>query len=147
MKKAGFTNVTAIPAKVVKTSSNSNLANTVKEISIDGELVEEGKKYKKDSSVSIFYIVLSDPDPRDLLDEAHAKSAFEKYGESIYKYGFKCHWLIGLIRHEQSSDGSWYFEVEVTITNMFDTKYKTVASGRVSGTNSSMKITNFSVED
>jgi len=79
------------------------------------------------------------------LDKNAAISAFEEYGASLYPYGFKCHWIADLIDEEQSSDGSWYFKVGVTIKNEYGTKVDAVATGIVGGTTYDCSVVSFDV--
>ena len=81
--------------------------------------------------------------PKDLKEHV-AKKAFEIYGETLYPYGFKCHWFKSLEAHEQSEDGSWYFKVGVTITNEYGASKEAVASGYINNTTEAVE--NFIVE-
>ena len=107
--------------------------------------MEDGKSYDKNDNVYIEYYVIKEESPKEKLDEGYARVAFENYGEQIYRYGFKCHWWVGLITHEQSEDGTWFFKVEVTIENAYGNKYKTIAEGKVSGTNNNPVVKDFYV--
>lgn len=73
------------------------------------------------------------------LTKAAAREAFEIYGESVFPYGFECHWLTGVITEEQSYDGSWFFKVEVTITNEYGTKQKVIAEGTINNITKSVE--------
>lgn len=77
------------------------------------------------------------------LDKYAARTAFEKYGKSAFPYGFKCAWTLGLIAEEQRSDGSWYFKVDVKITNQYGAKRDAVAEGVVSGTTATPIVGDF----
>lgn len=71
--------------------------------------------------------------------------AFEEYGISYYPYGFECHWTLGRIAEEKYSDGSYFFKVEVTVTNAYNAKRKTVAEGKVKYVNGSFTVDSFYV--
>ncbi|OPX92167.1 MAG: hypothetical protein A4E52_00108 [Pelotomaculum sp. PtaB.Bin013] len=86
-------------------------------------------------------------DHSDDLDKNTAIAAFEQYGKKLYPYGFKCHWIVGLINEEQSYDGSWFFKVDVTIKNQYGTERKAIAEGKVSGTDKNPKVDQFYVSD
>jgi hypothetical protein len=79
------------------------------------------------------------------LEKNAAERAFEEYGEKMYPYGFECHWIVDLINAEQSSDGSWFFKVGVTIKNEYGTNRKATAEGKVSGTTENCVIDTFYV--
>lgn len=143
-KDAGFTNVKT--KKDFKISSNEYESNTVSEITIDGSSAYSEEAYEPNAEVIITYCVeTASGRSNEELTESYAQIAFENYGESIYKYGFKCKWFVGLINEERRPDGSIFIKVEVTITNIYGTKYDTVAEGIVSGTDDSPKVTQFYV--
>lgn len=77
------------------------------------------------------------------LDKFVARTAFEKYGESKYPYGFKCAWTLGLIHEEQRSDGSWFFKVDAKVTNQYGATRSSVAEGVVYGTTASPTVKDF----
>lgn len=84
-------------------------------------------------------------DHSDDLDKYKARLAFEHYGEAIYPYGFKCHWITALRAEEQASDGSWFFKVGVTITNQYGTKMDTIAECKIGGTTAYPVVKDFYV--
>lgn len=144
-KEAGFTNVVAVEG-----SNYYNKAeNTVSGITADGESIGYEKKYKPSAKIVITYY--GDPKDYDSKEEDelslyYAKKAFEEYGESKYRYGFKCHWILDLIAQEQSEDGkTWYFKVGVTIENAYGNKYDAIAEGKVGGNDYNHKVTSFYV--
>ncbi len=144
-KDAGFTNVVAVESA----NYSNKTANTVSGINVDGSSISKEKAYKPDVKIEIkYYGNAEDYDSKesDELSLYYAKKAFEKYGESQYRYGFKCHWILDLIAQEQSDDGkTWYFKVGVTIENAYGNKYDAIAEGIVSGNDYSQKVTNFYV--
>jgi hypothetical protein len=71
---------------------------------------------------------------KDELPESTAKRAFEYMGEALYPYGFKCHWFTGTMVHEQYNDGSWFFKVQVTVTNKYGTEKDAIAEALVNNT-------------
>ena len=91
-----------------------------------------------------YELISEDRAPVKELREHIAQRAFEMVGEQLYPYGFKCHWFTGLEIHQQSYDGSWYFRVQVTITNQFGASRKAIASGYVN--NTTEDVENFRVE-
>lgn len=62
-------------------------------------------------------------------DEREAQQLFESYGEILYPYGFKCHWILDLVACEPQGDGTYYIKVGVTITNEYGTKMDAYAQG------------------
>jgi hypothetical protein len=85
-------------------------------------------------------------DHSDDLDKNFAKSVFEQHGAKEFPYGFKCHWIVGLINEEQFSDGSWFFKVGVTITNQYGVERKAIAEGSVKGTTENCVVDSFYVD-
>lgn len=80
------------------------------------------------------------------LDEDSAMTALQNYGDRQYPYGFKIHWISGRLANEQSvADGSWYFKVNVTVTNAYGADADGVCEAKVTGTSSSPVVQEFSV--
>lgn len=71
------------------------------------------------------------------VEQAH--KAFEYMGNALYPYGFKCHWYSGLIESWQSYDGSWFFKVEVTITNQYGASRKMTAEAYINNVTESVE--------
>ena len=143
-RDAGFTNVKI--EKNFEISSDEYESNTVSDITINGGSVYTDEAYEPDAEVIITYRVETvSGRSNEELTESYAQIAFENYGESIYRYGFKCHWFVGLINEERRPDGSIFIKVEVTIKNMYGQEYETIAEGIVSGTDDSPKVTQFYV--
>jgi hypothetical protein len=71
------------------------------------------------------------------VEQAH--KAFEYIGNALYPYGFKCHWYSGLIASWQSYDGSWFFKVEVTITNQYGASKKMTAEAYINNVTESVE--------
>lgn len=144
-KDAGFTNVSAVESA----NYSNKTENTVSGITADGSSISLDKAYKPNAKIEIkYYGNPKDYDSKeeDELSLYYAKKAFEEYGESKYRYGFKCHWIMDLIAQEQSEDGkTWYFKVGVTIENAYGNKYDAIAEGKVSGNDYSHKVTSFYV--
>ncbi len=84
-------------------------------------------------------------EPEKGLREDQARRAFEYVGEHMFPYGFECHWFSDLREHTQSVDGSWTFEVGVTITNQYGAEMKAIASAYVNNTTETVE--NFSVRE
>ena len=79
------------------------------------------------------------------LDRYVARTAFENYGKSIYRYGFECHWFRDLRNEEQTVEGSWIYKVGVTITNQYGTKLDAIAEGTISGNTNNPIVKEFYV--
>lgn len=71
------------------------------------------------------------------VEQAH--KAFEYVGNALYPYGFECHWYSGLIDSWQSYDGSWFFKVEVTITNQYGASKKMTAEAYINNVTESVE--------
>lgn len=71
------------------------------------------------------------------VEQAH--KAFEYMGNALYPYGFKCHWYSGLKESWQSYDGSWFFKVEVTITNQYGASRKMTAEAYINNVTKSVE--------
>lgn len=66
----------------------------------------------------------------DLRHRTTARRAFENYGEYLYPYGIKYHWLGGSTS-EYEGDGIWYFKVNVTTTNQYNAEKDATVEGRI----------------
>lgn len=147
-KSAGFVNVST--EKRFETAFGGYEESTVANIYINNSgTFSVDSSYDSNSEVRIDYYVISDSDPKSdtELTQFYAQTAFEKYGEDLYSYGFKCHWLADLKNAEQNDDGSWFLKVGVTIENESGNKLDTVAEGTVSGTDQNPKVEQFYVSD
>ncbi len=146
-KSAGFLDVTA------NGTSGDGEDKTVNLIKIGSVPVDINSTYSSQEKVYIYYYdetVKPKEDERistTKLDLYYARKAFEEYGEKQYKYGFKCHWWVGLLDEKENSDGTYTFKVEVTITNDFGAEYDVVASGVVGGSNANPNVLSFNIED
>ncbi|MBM6810618.1 hypothetical protein H5983_06015 [Faecalitalea cylindroides] len=109
--------------------------NTVGGVRIDGYHFEKGDSFSPDATVTIsknwYDYTREHFSLSDLAGNTH--TVFENYGESLYPYGFKCHWRLDLRNEEEMSDGTTFIKVGVTITNAFGEDYYAVAEGTVSG--------------
>ena len=143
-KKAGFKNIE------VSGVTGAGKDKTVSIIRIESLPASLNTKYNTEDKVYIYYydssIEIEEPKPETKLDLYYARKAFEEYGEKMYRYGFKCHWWVGLLDEKENTDGSYYFKVEVTITNQYGAEYDAIAEGIVNGTNNNTRVTNFNVK-
>lgn len=142
-KDAGFNHVVSLS---LETSAKKSNENKVYDIKINDETASSDKKYKPDDNVVIYYYEYEPRVSETKLEKYYAHKAFEEYGKQKYKYGFKCHWIVGILDEKENSDGSFYFKVEVTITNAYGADYDAVAEATVSGSNANPKVTNFIVK-
>ena len=144
-KDAGFTNIVTYERR--ESSFWGYEENTVANIYIDGNgTFETSKAFSPDAEVRIdYYVTIDSSVSTTQLSKYYAKKAFEEYGERIYPFGFKCHWILNQIHAEQDSEGVWFFKVGVTITTIYGTKIETIAEGMVSGSDSQPKVTQFYV--
>lgn len=134
----------------------SNLAGKAPSYDDANSVFSDISVLENSSDAALFFIV-----PFDLIENDRIKSevdaldhskelrveqahkAFEYMGNSLYPYGFKCHWYGGVIESWQSHDGSWFFKVEVTITNQYGASRKMTAEAYIN--NVSQSVENFSV--
>lgn len=79
------------------------------------------------------------------LDPAYAWEAVERYGSSLYPYGFKLHWVIGKLAEEPEDENTWYLKAEATVTNAFNADVKLNCEARVTGTTDNPQIVSFDV--
>ena len=71
-------------------------------------------------------------DPYSEISAKHdAQDAFYDEIRNRCPYGVKIHSIMGVLAEEYQGKGVWFFKVEVTVTNAFNAKRKTVAEGRV----------------
>lgn len=138
---AGFINVTT------RTTGASGAASTVSDVCIGGIFgttdFSAEDKFAFDSGVEITYYEgeadfgsdsggegPSDADDSSDWDlEWEARKTFESYGEILYPYGFKCHWILDLVTCESQGDGTFFIKVGVTITNEYGAERRTYAQG------------------
>ena len=145
-EETGFTNIITKEKYITEYSGNESY--NVSSIKINDSYIDLHTGYNKNDEVLIEYYVITETGASNKeLTLSYAKTAFENYGEKIYKYGFKCHWIVGLINAEQLEDGSWFLKVETTIENAYGNKYKAVAEAKVSGTNNNPKVKDFYVSE
>lgn len=147
-KSAGFVNINT--EKRFETAFGGYEESTVANIYINNSgTFSVDSSYDSNSEVRIDYYVISDSDPKSdtELTQFYAQTAIEKYGEDLYPYGFKCHWIADLKNAEQNDDGSWFLKVGVTIENEYGNKLDTVAEGTVSGTDQNPKVEQFYVSN
>lgn len=131
-KDAGFTNVTLKEEK----TSDSSKDGKVSTIIIGYLHADLSVSYDPDEKVEInYYLYVEKKQSGDSYgDNKHytlAKQNFESKGESLYPYGIKYHWWVGLRDFTYMGNGVWHIEVEVTITNKYNAKRDAVASGDV----------------
>jgi Putative peptidoglycan-binding domain-containing protein len=84
------------------------------------------------------------PSKTNTLREDQARRAFQYLGDALFPYGFRCHWILGLRENKQSTDGSWYFKVDVTITNQYGADRKAIAEAYIN--NTTQAVENFTVD-
>ena len=112
----------------------------VKEVAVDilfaSNDFEEGAEFDYGTKIKLYYNeaqiqseskVDEGPDERD--QEWAARQDFESFGEILYPYGFKCHWIMDLVTCEPQGDGSYFIKVGVTITNEYGAERRTYAQG------------------
>lgn len=134
LKNNGFTNI--IKTEKITTKCENN---TVEEVFIDGyTLSSAGEEFKSDVEVEIVYYKKTndnsynnDYDSDEMDESVEARMAFQKYCESIYPYGVRCHWMTGLICCEKKPEGYYFIKVYITVENLYGNKYETIAEARV----------------
>ena len=96
---------------------------------------EEGAEFDYGTGITLYYNepqVEEEPQAEETNDWDQwwdARRNFETYGEILYPYGFKCHWILNLIAEEPQGDGTYFIKVGVTITNAFGQKREAIAQG------------------
>lgn len=150
LKSAGFENV-----KSSSKHGSYTVKGLVEEVQVGGGFLpdthfDEGDKYPYDAEVEVIYSLEPEPEPEEdpkeeessstssfssFDSEYEAKRTFERYGEILYPYGFKCHWILDLVALEKQGDGSYYIKVGVTIENAYGNTVDTYAQGVVDGNN------------
>lgn len=70
----------------------------------------------------------------------------QEYGDSIYPYGFKLHYVLGKISEEMKDPDTWILTAECEVTNAFGATGSFVCSAEVTGTNERMELVSFVVE-
>lgn len=52
-------------------------------------------------------------------EESAAYRTISKYGEQVYPYGFKLHYLIGVQAERQMAENVWFFKIKCDVTNEY----------------------------
>ena len=130
----------------------SNLAGKAPSYDDANDVYSDMSVMENSSDAALFFIVPFEliEDDRiasevDALDHSkelrveQAHKAFENVGNALYPYGFECHWYSGLIDSWQSYDGSWFFKVEVTITNQYGASRKMTAEAYINNVTKSVE--------
>ena len=100
---------------------DETIQNTEENKEEETEKNEEKEEKKKENT-----------DPYSEISAKHdAQDAFYDEIRSRCPYGVKIHSILGVLAEEYQGKGVWFFKVEVTVTNAFNAKRKTVAEGRV----------------
>ncbi len=79
------------------------------------------------------------------IEEYQAMSMLKKYGKSVFPYGFKLHDVLGVRAADQKADGSWYLEVEATVTNEYNAKRDVIVYAYIN--NKTQAVEDFRVKD
>lgn len=80
------------------------------------------------------------------LDKYNAQEAVNRYAQSQFPYGFKAHWIIGLITDDAIDENTWFFKVSCDVTNMYGAKQKDlICEAYVTGTDENPVVTSFNV--
>lgn len=110
----------------------------VKEVAVDilfaSNDFEEGTEFDYGTTIKLYYNETqseppADEEPDGWDQEWEARQTFEAYGEILYPYGFRCHWILDLVTCEPQGDGTYFIKVGVTITNEYGTERRTYAQG------------------
>lgn len=136
LEDAGFT-VECLPAS----SYNADYGDwEVKEVAIKAlfasDSFKEGAEFDYGTTIKLYYneIQTSNESQEDSgVDEFDlewaARKDFETFGNILYPYGFKCHWVLDLVAFEPQGDGTYFIKVGVTITNEYGAERDTYAQG------------------
>ncbi len=112
----------------------------VKEVAVDilfaSDDFEEGAEFDYGTTIKLYYNETqsqsepqADAEPDEWDQEWEARQDFEAFGEILYPYGFKCHWIVDLVTCEPQGDGTYFIKVGVTITNEYGAERRTYAQG------------------
>jgi len=120
---------------------------------VTGQSIAAGEKAEEGSTVILDVIKIAPPastepayDPNGpVTDSATAGTACEQYGSNQYPYGFKSHYILGVIGEEQRPDGTYFIKTEATVTNTFNAEGSFVMECVVSGTGDNPVVSSFLV--
>lgn len=106
----------------------------VKEVDVDELFAprdfEAGSEFDYGTTIKLYYNEQqAEREPSEWDKEWAARQDFEAYGEILYPYGFKCHWLLDLVICEPQGDGTYFIKVGVTVTNEYGAERDTYAQG------------------
>ena len=77
------------------------------------------------------------------ISSTDAFIAMEKYGKAKYPYGFKLHYIMGVIASTPKDDSTWFLKANCDITNAFGATKSTVCEANVTINGSSISIPYF----
>lgn len=106
----------------------------VNEVAVDelfaSDDFEDGTEFGYGTTIKLYYNEpQAEEEPDEWDQERAARHDFENFGEILYPYGFKCHWIVDLIAWEPQGDGTFFIKVGVTITNEYGVEIDTYAQG------------------
>lgn len=80
------------------------------------------------------------------LSSGHAWTAVQKYGEDVYPYGFKAHFLMNEIAAEPEDESTWFLKTTCDVTNEFGAEATGLTlEAKVTGTNDNPQVVEFNV--
>lgn len=116
------------------------------------------KEYNSSNKTASFYINTQENtdrqnEQRELksnlnskLNSTYAWQAVEKYGKEQYSYGFKLHYIAGILAEEAVDQDTWFLKAYCDVTNGYGTKAKNLTcEAHVTGTTDNPKIVDFVV--
>lgn len=77
------------------------------------------------------------------ISETSAYEYLEKYGERIYQYGFKAHYIMGNHSAYVKDSNTWKVKVDCTITNAFNAKREASCEADVQYVDGKVVVSNF----
>lgn len=80
------------------------------------------------------------------LSSGHAWQAVEAYGVLLYPYGFKLHYIVGVLALEAEDENTWYMKATCDVTNEYGATMKDLAcEAHVTGTSDNPEVVDFTV--
>lgn len=135
--ESNWTVVNHVPSAGVSVTKGEiiNLTVTKKVAAVDDAKLPDAKEVEKAP-------VAPEPVTSTGLTVAYAIGACNERGDREFPYGFKPHWVLGLLADRIQND-QWFLKVEADITNAYKAKLSMNVECYVTGTNEAPAVVDF----
>jgi hypothetical protein len=121
---------------------------------VTAQSVKAGEALKDKAKVTLKALKKSEVEPKPAespaaptvtasgLDETVARQSCDLYGEALFPWGYKPHWIIGVLAKEIQGD-AWFMKVTATVKNEYNAERDIVIECTVSGSNEAPAVTSY----